>query len=77
MPIRYGRMRSSPFAFYRGAALVMADDLARMPRSGIAVQLCGDAHLGNLGIFATPERNVVFDPVADLTEDELLEGFGT
>jgi uncharacterized protein (DUF2252 family) len=61
VPIRYGRMSTSPFAFYRGAALVMADDLSHTPRSGITVQVCGDAHLSNLGVFATPERNIVFD----------------
>jgi uncharacterized protein (DUF2252 family) len=61
VPVRYGRMQSSPFAFYRGAALVMADDLSRTARSGIEVQVCGDAHLANFGIFATPERNIVFD----------------
>ncbi|TFV92954.1 DUF2252 domain-containing protein [Blastococcus sp. CT_GayMR20] len=61
LPIRYGRMASSAFAFYRGAALPMASDLARTPRSGIDVQLCGDAHLSNFGLFASPERHVVFD----------------
>lgn len=59
--VRYGRMTSSAFAFYRGAALVMADDLARTPNSGLHTQLCGDAHLSNFGIFATPERNLAFD----------------
>ena len=61
VPIRYGRMVSSPFAFLRGSAAVMAEDLASTPRTGIDVQACGDAHLGNFGVFATPERNVVFD----------------
>jgi uncharacterized protein (DUF2252 family) len=61
LPIRYGRMAVSPFTFYRGAAAVMAHDLAAAPVSGIRVQCCGDAHLSNFGGFATPERNVVFD----------------
>jgi uncharacterized protein (DUF2252 family) len=61
VPIRYGRMLVSPFAFYRGAALIMASDLARTPRSGLTVQCCGDAHLSNFGVFASPERRLVFD----------------
>src|SRR3954447_20618286 len=61
VPIRYGRMADSPFAFYRGAAYVMASDLAGSPRSGIRVQLCGDAHLSNCGGFASPDRELVFD----------------
>ncbi|MDG3011800.1 DUF2252 domain-containing protein [Rhodococcus sp. D2-41] len=61
VPVRHGRMSSSPFAFYRGAALVMADDLSRSPNSGLHTQLCGDAHLSNFGIFATPERRLAFD----------------
>ena len=61
VPIRYGRMAASPFAFYRGAAAVMANDLGAIPRSGLNVQLCGDAHLANFGGFASPERNFVFD----------------
>ena len=61
MPIRYGRMSLSPFAFLRGSAGVMACDLANTPSSGINVQICGDAHLSNFGFFATPERNMVFD----------------
>ena len=61
VPIRYGRMLASPFAFYRGAAAVMAADLARTPDSGLTVQLCGDAHIGNFGVFASPERHLVFD----------------
>ena len=61
VPIRYGRMLASPFAFYRGAAAIMAADLARTPRTGIGVQACGDAHLANFGGFATPERRVLFD----------------
>src|SRR3954469_13679699 len=61
LPIRYGRMSVSPFAFYRGAALIMAHDLARGPTSGLITQLCGDAHLSNFGLFASPERRLVFD----------------
>ena len=61
VPIRYGRMAASPFAFYRGAAYVMAADLAESPSSGLRVQLCGDAHLSNFGGFASPERDLVFD----------------
>jgi len=59
--IRYSRMLQSPFAFYRGAAGVMASDLARIPATGLIVQACGDCHLMNFGGFATPERNVIFD----------------
>ncbi len=61
VPIRYGRMLVSPFAFLRGAAVVMAYDLAQTPASGTRVQACGDAHLMNFGGFATPERHIVFD----------------
>src|SRR5277367_3039817 len=61
VPIRYGRMLVSPFTFYRGAALIMASDLATTPRSGLQVQCCGDAHLSNFGVFASPERQLVFD----------------
>ena len=61
VPIRYGRMLASPFAFFRGAAAVMAADLAETPRTGFGVQLCGDAHLSNFGVFAAPDRRLVFD----------------
>lgn len=61
IPIRYGRMLASPFAFFRGSAAIMAADLAATPRSGPVVQLCGDAHLSNFGLFGSPERNLVFD----------------
>src|SRR6478735_1491580 len=61
IPIRYGRMLESPFAFYRGAANIMASDLSGMPRTGLHVQLCGDAHLANFGVFAAPDRRLVFD----------------
>ena len=59
-PIRYGRMLESPFTFFRGAAYLMAADLADGPRTGIYAQLCGDAHLSNFGIFAAPDRRLVF-----------------
>jgi uncharacterized protein (DUF2252 family) len=71
VPIRYGRMLVSPFTFYRGAALIMASDLAATPRSGLMVQCCGDAHLSNFGVFASPERRLMFD-VNDF--DETLPG---
>jgi uncharacterized protein (DUF2252 family) len=71
VPIRYGRMLVSPFTFYRGAAMIMANDLATTPRSGLTVQCCGDAHLSNFGVFASPERRLVFD-VNDF--DETLPG---
>ena len=71
VPIRYGRMLVSPFTFYRGAAMIMAQDLAATPRSGLTVQCCGDAHLSNFGAFASPERRLVFD-VNDF--DETLPG---
>ena len=61
VPIRHGRMATSPFAFYRGAAAVMAADLAHTPVSGLQVQACGDAHLANFGVFAAPDRSLVFD----------------
>src|SRR5271165_6129852 len=61
IPIRHGRMLVSPFTFYRGGALIMAGDLAATPRSGITVQCCGDAHLSNFGMFASPERRLMFD----------------
>jgi hypothetical protein len=60
VPIRYGRMLVSPFTFYRGAAYLMASDLSGMPKSGLHVQLCGDAHLSNFGGFAAPDRRLVF-----------------
>ncbi|MGC2375308.1 MAG: DUF2252 domain-containing protein [Solirubrobacteraceae bacterium] len=71
VPIRYGRMLVSPFTFYRGAAAIMAADLADTPTSGLNVQLCGDAHLSNFGIFASPEREMLFD-INDF--DETLPG---
>ena len=71
VPIRYGRMLTSPFAFYRGSAAVMASDLAQTPRSGLRVQLCGDAHLSNFGAFASPDRRLVFS-INDF--DETLPG---
>jgi uncharacterized protein (DUF2252 family) len=71
LPIRYQRMAASPWNYYRGAAAVMAADLAARPDSGLAVQLCGDAHLLNFGLWATPERNLLFD-LRDF--DETLPG---
>ncbi|WP_043682223.1 DUF2252 domain-containing protein [Streptomyces xylophagus] len=61
LPIRYGRMAASPFAFFRGSAAVMAADLASQPHTGLTVQLCGDAHLLNFGLYASPERALLFD----------------
>lgn len=61
VPVRHGRMLASPFAFYRGAAAMMARDLAAAPVSGLGAQLCGDAHLSNFGLFASPERRLMFD----------------
>lgn len=71
VPIRHARMMVSPFTFYRGAALIMAADLAHTADSGITVQICGDAHLSNFGIFGTPERKLAFD-INDF--DETLPG---
>jgi uncharacterized protein (DUF2252 family) len=71
VPVRYGRMAVSAFSYYRGAALPMAHDLATTPVSGLAVQVCGDAHLSNFGLFASPERKLVFD-INDF--DETLPG---
>jgi uncharacterized protein (DUF2252 family) len=71
VPIRYGRMLVSPFTFYRGAAALMACDLAGSPRSGLHVQLCGDAHLSNFGAFAAPDRRLIFS-INDF--DETLPG---
>ena len=71
VPIRYGRMLTSPFAFYRGAAMLMAADLAGAPRTTLKVQLCGDAHLSNFGGFEAPDRRLVFS-VNDF--DETLPG---
>src|SRR5215218_11070923 len=71
VPIRYGRMLVSPFTFFRGAAYPMAADLARGPRTGLEVQLCGDAHLSNFGTYAAPDRRLVFS-VNDF--DETLPG---
>ena len=71
VPIRYGRMLVSPFTFYRGAAYLMASDLSGGPRTGLHAQLCGDAHLSNFGVFAAPDRRMVFS-VNDF--DETLPG---
>src|SRR5207342_2348537 len=61
VPIRHGRMLASPFSYFRGAALPMASDLATTPNSGLLVQICGDAHLCNFGVFGSPERHLFFD----------------
>ncbi|MCE0764411.1 DUF2252 domain-containing protein [Pseudonocardia kujensis] len=71
VPVRHGRMMVSPFTFYRGAAKIMAADLAGTPTAGLGTQLCGDAHLSNFGVFASPERKLMFD-VNDF--DETLPG---
>jgi len=71
VPIRYGRMLVSPFTFYRGAAAIMASDLSNTPRSGLHAQVCGDAHISNFGVFAAPDRKLIFD-VNDF--DETLPG---
>jgi uncharacterized protein (DUF2252 family) len=80
LPIKYGRMLESPFTFYRGSAVLMAADLAGTPATGLEAVLCGDAHLSNFGVFATPERRMVFDindfdeafPGRQLAEDTTL-----
>src|SRR4249919_973123 len=71
VPVRYERMLASPFAFLRGAAAVMAEDLRHQPTAGIPVQACGDCHLMNFGAFASPEQNILFD-INDF--DETLPG---
>jgi uncharacterized protein (DUF2252 family) len=71
VPVRHGRMAASPFTFYRGAAAVMAADLEGTPTAGLTVQLCGDAHLSNFGVYGSPERRLVFD-INDF--DETLPG---
>ena len=71
VPVRHGRMMASPFTFYRGAAKIMAADLEQTPTAGLEVQLCGDAHLSNFGVFGSPERRLVFD-INDF--DETLPG---
>lgn len=70
LPLRYERMLESPLAFYRGSALLMADDLARGASTDLEVQICGDAHLSNFGVFSSPERQLVFD-VNDFDETEV------
>ena len=71
LSLRYERMSASAFTFYRGGALVMAQDLSKTPTTGIRVQLCGDAHISNFGLFSSPERRTVFD-INDF--DETLPG---
>ena len=70
VPIRFGRMALSPFAFYRGGANIMANDLVKTPTSGIMAQLCGDAHISNFGVYAAPDRRQVFD-VNDFDETHI------
>jgi hypothetical protein len=70
LPLRYKRMLENPLSFFRGAALLMAEDLARSPSSTLEVQICGDAHLSNFGIFSSPERQMVFD-VTDFDETDV------
>jgi hypothetical protein len=76
LPVRYGRMRTDPFAFLRGAAAVMASDLASTPTTNIRMQACGDAHLNNFGTYATPDGLPVFD-INDFDETCLLPLNGT
>lgn len=76
LPIRYERMSESPFSFYRGSALIMANDLASTPNSNIRVQACGDAHISNFGMFQSPERRLVFD-INDLMKQLEDHGSGT
>ena len=71
LPLKYERMRASPFAFFRGAVSIMAADLGRLPHTGIIIQLCGDAHVQNLGSFAAPDGKLIFD-VNDF--DETIRG---
>src|SRR5512136_59768 len=73
IPIRYGRMMANPFAFYRGAAAIMASDLSHTPSTGLMVQACGDCHLVNFGGFATAERKVIFD-INDFDETSIAPG---
>ena len=76
VPVRYGRMLDSPFTFYRGSALIMAADLAATPVTGVTVQLCGDAHLSNFGLFGSPERRMLFD-INDFDGPSPARGSGT
>src|SRR5260221_7593052 len=71
LPLKYGRMKASPFTFFRGAVSIMAADLARLPHSGVQVQLCGDAHVQNMGSFAAPDGELIFD-INDF--DETIRG---
>jgi hypothetical protein len=61
IPVRVGRMTATPYGFLRGAAIVMAEDVARLPSTGITPVICGDAHLGNFGFYASPEQDLVID----------------
>jgi Uncharacterized protein conserved in bacteria (DUF2252) len=73
VPIRHGRMIVSPFTFYRGGAAIMASDLSRTPSTELRVQCCGDAHLMNFGVFAAPDRRLVFDDAATRELATLIE----
>jgi hypothetical protein len=75
VPVRHGRMMVSPFTFYRGAAKIMAADLKDTPVAGLQTQLCGDAHLSNFGLFASPERRLVLD-LNDLIRRSQAPGSG-
>ena len=76
IPVRVGRMMASPYAFLRGSAALMAEDFAHLPRTGIEPVICGDAHLGNFGFYASPERDLVFD-LNDFDEAHPGPGSGT
>ena len=76
VPVRVGRMVASPYAFLRGSASLMAENFASMPRTGIEPVICGDAHLGNFGFYASPERDLVFD-LNDFDEAHPGPGNGT
>jgi hypothetical protein len=73
VPLRFARMLTDPFSFYRGSAAVMAADLAVSPSSGVEVMCCGDAHLSNFGIYASPQRSLVFD-INDFDEQPWQQG---
>jgi len=76
VPIRYGRMVASAFIFLRGAAAIMAMDLAKTPQSGLRVQACGDAHLSNFGVFATPDRRLVWTSMTSTRLARASAGWG-
>jgi Uncharacterized protein conserved in bacteria (DUF2252) len=76
IPVRVGRMTATPYGFLRGAAVVMAADVARLPSTGITPVICGDAHLGNFGFYASPERDLIID-LNDFDEAHPAAGSGT